>query len=71
MAFYKVETDYLLKAESDLFGPGWNLFTVDKDIYTYPVEGWWWFDTDKEAEEFFGMSLPQPLENNSPPLPLP
>lgn len=61
MAFYSQVGEEILKSDN-LFGPGWNLFTVDKDIYTYPVEGWYWFDTDEEAEAFFAMSLPKPPE---------
>ena len=26
------------------------LNAVDKDTYTYPIDGWYWFDTDTDAQ---------------------
>ena len=30
-----------------------SLYRDKKDTYTYPVEGWYWFDSDEEAYKFF------------------
>ena len=59
-------------------GPGpYDLFTLErslKDTYTYPVEGWYWFDSEEDAYVFFGiewypeiytMGLPKPWLNNN------
>jgi len=29
--------------------PTFTLTDATKDDYTYPVSGWWWFDTEAEA----------------------
>lgn len=45
-----------------LFGPNaiinatYELHKEEKDTYTYPVDGWYWFDTEVEAYSFFGVA---------------
>lgn len=34
---------------------GLDLTTLDKDDHTYPVQGWYWFDTLEEAKAFFNI----------------
>jgi hypothetical protein len=34
---------------------GLDLTVLDKDDHTYPVEGWYWFDTLEEAKAFFNI----------------
>ncbi len=34
-----------------------------KDQYTYPVDGWYWFDSAEEAYSFYGIEY-TPNENN-------
>lgn len=36
---------------------GTNLILVqdNKDQFEYPVEGWYWFDTEEEARTFFNV----------------
>lgn len=46
-------------------GPSFNLLSEEKDLYTYPVEGWYWFDSEAEAREFFGLP-PKPEEEQNP-----
>jgi hypothetical protein len=51
--FYK-----LLENQSLTFGPcvisaEYELLTEFKDSYTYPVDGWYWFDTLEEANAYF------------------
>ena len=57
--FYKLD-------EILLFGPN---FVLNKDYelykdhyadYEYPIDGWYWFDSEEEAREFF--QLPKPPE---------
>lgn len=56
MAFYyKDETDFQEAPNFVVFPDGTELFADSKDIYTYPVYGWYWFDTLEEAKEFFGI----------------
>ena len=53
--FYNKE--FMLRAGKFVYGPGFTLLVADKDTYTYPVEGWYWFDTAEEAATFFGVSV--------------
>lgn len=64
MAFYKIENGAILKSDNDLFGPGYDLLISEHENYNYPVFEWYWFDNDKEAEAFFGISMELPLSAN-------
>ncbi len=48
--FYKLDGD-LLYAPNFVLGPfdSFALFAEKKDEYTYPVDGWCWFDSEEEA----------------------
>ena len=53
MGFYKKVDDDILKGENFVFSPVVTLKAEDKDNYTYPQDGWYWFDTFDEALQFF------------------
>lgn len=42
--FYKFEDDNWLYAPNFVYGPNFELLREKKDSYTYPVEGWSWYD---------------------------
>ena len=42
--FYKLEDDNWLYAPNFVYGPNYTLLRENKDSYTYPVEGWEWYD---------------------------
>lgn len=42
--FYKLEDDNWQYAPNFVYGPGYTLEKELKDTYTYPVEGWSWYD---------------------------
>ena len=52
--FYKLDSD-LLYGPNFVLGPyeSYTLRKETKNEYTYPVDGWYWFDTEEEAREFF------------------
>lgn len=58
---------YLNEQGGLVFGPNFvenKNFTLNrhlKDTYEYPVHGWYWFDSEEQAREFFGMP-PKPPE---------
>lgn len=62
MAFYKQdgETSVLI-APNFVFGPydSYVLNIENKDEHTYPVDGWYWFDTDQDASLFFNIEIIQ------------
>ena len=49
MSFYKRDGEELLVAPNFVRAPTFDLFAEDKDTYTYPVEGWTWYDTLDQA----------------------
>lgn len=51
--FYKNNEGELLYGPNFVFGPfgQYTLKKETKDDYTYPVEGWYWFDSEVEAKE--------------------
>jgi hypothetical protein len=55
--FYRMSEETLFFAPNAVRAPTYDLFRKDKDTYTYPVEGWYWFDTREAARAFFGLPL--------------
>ena len=57
--FYKLidEKNYIFGSE--VLSAEYQLLTEDKDTYTYPFDGWYWFNSEEEAREFFNLP---PLE---------
>ena len=49
MPFYKKQGQALLSAPNFVHSPTYQLEADKKDTYTYPVNGWYWFDTLDEA----------------------
>lgn len=59
MSFFKNDDGLLLEGPNAVYAPTFTLLKEDKDIYTYPTDGWYWFDSEDEAREFFNLP---PLE---------
>lgn len=55
MSFYKLDDGMLFEGPNAVYAPTFTLLKEDKDTYTYPVEGWIWFDTEDEARAYFGL----------------
>ena len=54
--FYKVDpSGVVIHGPNYVYGPydQYKLLREEKDTYTYPIDGWYWFDTEQEAYEFF------------------
>lgn len=45
MPFYKRQDEELLVAPNFVHAPNYSLTAEDKDEYTYPADGWYWFDS--------------------------
>lgn len=56
--FYKKDINRLLYAPNFVEGGSYRLNASEKDTYTYPVNGWYWFDTELEARTFLGLPIP-------------
>lgn len=53
MPFYKKETNEILSGENFVYTPNVSLTAETKDDFTYPQDGWYWFDTFDAALNFF------------------
>lgn len=52
--FYRNEEGTLAYGAADLDGPFGLLRRELKDTYTYPVEGWSWYDSEEAARAALG-----------------
>lgn len=53
----------LAHAPNFVHSPDFYIHRNAKDTYTYPLGGWYWFDSREDARAFFGLQpepLPQP-----------
>ena len=54
--FYKIDNGVLLYAPSFVIFPDGNdMYITNKDEYTYPINDWYYFDTEELAKSFFGI----------------
>ena len=60
MSFYKLDGEAILVAPNFVYSPTFSLLATSKDTYEFPVGGWHWFDSDSEAESFFGVPISTP-----------
>jgi hypothetical protein len=56
--FYRADEDALLYAPTTVMGSEFELLRQEKETYEYPVEGWYWFDSEAEARKFFNLPNP-------------
>ena len=66
--FYKNDNTELLYAPNGVMHQDYDLLAENHMNYEYPIDGWYWFDTEEEARIFF--NIPKPIkEENIFPLP--
>ncbi len=53
--FYKYENEELLSGPMVTFPDGELLLLELIDTFTFPVQGWYYFATEGEAKDFFGI----------------
>jgi hypothetical protein len=52
--FYKLDGD-LLYGPNFVLNANYELERLTHDQYEYPIDGWYWFDSEEEARVFFGL----------------
>jgi len=62
--FVKNYNGSLLIGENFVYSPIVILKAEEKDNFTYPQDGWYWFDTEDEAYSFFGLEKEVINEHN-------
>jgi len=55
--FYKIDGE-LLYGPNYVLNESYQLYKEYSDTYTYPVDGWYWFDSHEEAYAFFNLEPP-------------
>lgn len=63
--FYRNDQGFLSYGKNYVMSGYYNLLREQKDEYTYPVNGWYWFDSEDQAREYF--NLPKPIMPESRP----
>lgn len=53
--FYKLDGSSLLFGPNFVLNANYQLFKDKKNIYEYPVDGWYWFDSEEEARIWFDL----------------
>jgi hypothetical protein len=53
--FYKVESDMLLHSPTTVESAEYYLNAENPNDHEYPVDGWYWFDSEEEAKIFFNI----------------
>lgn len=59
--FYKYDAG-LMYGPNFVEGPSFTLTRETHNDFTYPIEGWYWFDSEDVAREFFNV----PINNQLP-----
>jgi len=60
--FYKNDNGQLLEAPNYVYSKDYTLLAEDKDSYTYPVDGWKWFDDEDQARLEYNLPKPEEQE---------
>lgn len=55
--FYKYQEEVLYYAPSAVYNANFNLFIEQFESYNYPVDGWYFFETESLAKEFFSIPI--------------
>lgn len=53
--FYKKDGDNLIYGPNFVLNKDYELTKENKDSYSYPVDGWVWFDNEDDAYDYFGL----------------
>jgi len=62
--FYLYQDGGIAHAPNFVENKDYQLYRHLKDIYSYPVNGWYWFDSINDAYLFYNIPLPKPQNEN-------
>ena len=65
--FYKLDNSTLLYGQNFIVSSKISLIREQKDSYTYPIDGWMWFDSEDAARAHFNLPEPPSPPDNRPP----
>jgi hypothetical protein len=55
--FYKNDNGQLLYGPNFVLNKDYELKKENKDNYEYPVDGWYWFESETDARVYFNMTI--------------
>lgn len=55
--FYKLDDTILLYGPNFVLNSNYELRKENYNQHTYPVDGWYWFDSENDAYVFFGLKI--------------
>jgi len=58
------ESGELIHAPNFVYARDYELHRDQKDTYTYPIDGWYWFDSEEHAKAFFGITPTFPSQSD-------
>lgn len=62
--FYKLEEEsVLLFAPNGVMHQDYDLLRENYKQYEYPINGWYWFDSEEQAILFFGLPPKEEINN--------
>ena len=67
--FYKLENEAVLYGPHFVLNANYELRCETHDQHTYPVDGWYWFESEDEAYAFFDVEKPVPPSEDPEPWP--
>lgn len=56
--FYKNDEGCVLYGPNQVLNLNYELNKEQHDEYSYPVDGWYWFNSEDEAYSFFNLEKP-------------
>ena len=65
--FYKLDDGMLLYGANFAVNANYELYKEQKDTYTYPVDGWSWYESEQAACS--GNAIPYVPPTEEPPFP--
>jgi len=65
--FYRMEGLTLSYVPNYAYGAEYEIRREDRDTYTYPRDGWNWFESEELAREAYHLPPPEPIAEPSTP----
>jgi hypothetical protein len=54
--FYKFDNELLSYAATSVYAPNYTLLAENHVTIAFPINGWFWFNSQSEAESYFGIN---------------
>jgi hypothetical protein len=54
--FYRFDNELLSYAATSVYAPNYTLLAENHVTIAFPVNGWFWFNSQSEAESYFGIN---------------